>query len=124
MILGPYEPINDYFVAIINDAGVPVELIQTSLSDEEIWGVQNVERGRCIGLTVHSSRRRLVARLDTARPTVVAVQPSLGALLLNGSSVFTPSILKSATLRVTTTRLCIRAVAAIIASSSSVSDFR
>jgi hypothetical protein len=38
VILGPYEPIDDYFVAIINDAGVPVELIQTSLPDEEIWG--------------------------------------------------------------------------------------
>jgi hypothetical protein len=38
VILGPYEPIDDYFVAIINDAGVPIELIQTSLSDDEIWG--------------------------------------------------------------------------------------
>jgi len=38
VILGPYEPIDGYFVAIINDAGVPVELIQTALSDEEIWG--------------------------------------------------------------------------------------
>jgi hypothetical protein len=38
VILGPYEPIDDYFVAIINDAGAPVELIQTSLSDAEIWG--------------------------------------------------------------------------------------
>ncbi|MGQ5523228.1 VOC family protein [Chitinimonas sp. PSY-7] len=38
VILGPYEPIDDYFVAMINDGGVPVELIQTSLSDEEIWG--------------------------------------------------------------------------------------
>jgi len=38
VILGPYEPIDDYFVAIINDNGVPVELIQTTLTDEEIWG--------------------------------------------------------------------------------------
>lgn len=38
VILGPYEPIDGYFVAMINDAGVPVELIQTTLSDEEIWG--------------------------------------------------------------------------------------
>jgi hypothetical protein len=37
IILGPYEPIDDYFVAIINDEGVPVELIQTSLPDEELW---------------------------------------------------------------------------------------
>lgn len=38
VILGPYEPIDDYFVAVINDSGVPVELIQTTLPDEEIWG--------------------------------------------------------------------------------------
>ena len=37
VILGPYEPIDDYFVAMINDHGVPVEFIQTTLSDEEIW---------------------------------------------------------------------------------------
>jgi hypothetical protein len=37
VILGPYEPIDDYFVAMINDHGVPVELIQTTLSDDEIW---------------------------------------------------------------------------------------
>lgn len=37
ILLGPYEPIDDYFVAIINDAGVPVELIQTSLPDDELW---------------------------------------------------------------------------------------
>ncbi|MBU9818462.1 hypothetical protein J1782_00965 [Rahnella sp. BCC 1045] len=37
VILGPYEPIDDFFVAMINDAGVPIELIQTSLTDEEIW---------------------------------------------------------------------------------------
>ncbi len=38
IILGPYEPIDGYFVAIINDGGAPVELIQTDLSDDEIWG--------------------------------------------------------------------------------------
>ena len=37
IILGPYEPIDDYFVAVINDAGVPIELIQTTLTDEELW---------------------------------------------------------------------------------------
>ncbi|WP_312946162.1 hypothetical protein [Superficieibacter sp.] len=37
VILGPCEPIDDYFVAIINDAGAPVELIETSLDDDEIW---------------------------------------------------------------------------------------
>jgi hypothetical protein len=38
VILGPYEPIDGFFVAMINDAGVPVELIQTALSDDEVWG--------------------------------------------------------------------------------------
>ncbi|MEB7884038.1 hypothetical protein [Serratia fonticola] len=37
VILGPYEPIDDYLVAAINDNGAPVELIQTTLSDEELW---------------------------------------------------------------------------------------
>ncbi|WP_295537914.1 hypothetical protein [uncultured Pseudacidovorax sp.] len=38
VILGPYEPIDGYRVAMIDDGGVPIELIQTELSDEEIWG--------------------------------------------------------------------------------------
>lgn len=37
IILGPYEPIDDYHVAVIDNAGVPIELIQTSLPDAEIW---------------------------------------------------------------------------------------
>lgn len=37
ILLGPYEPIDGYFVAMINDGGAPVELIQTDLSDEQIW---------------------------------------------------------------------------------------
>jgi hypothetical protein len=44
VILGPYEPIDGYFVAVINDAGIPVELIQTSLPDEEIW--DRAKRGK------------------------------------------------------------------------------
>jgi len=38
VILGPYEPIDDYQVAVIDNAGLPVELIQTTLTDDEIWG--------------------------------------------------------------------------------------
>lgn len=45
VILGPYEPIDDYRVAIINDAGVPVELIQTTLDDEELWARARSGRG-------------------------------------------------------------------------------
>ncbi|STB73316.1 VOC family protein [Citrobacter koseri] len=37
VILGPYEPVDGYIVAVINDSGVPVELIQTMLSDDELW---------------------------------------------------------------------------------------
>jgi hypothetical protein len=45
ILLGPYEPIDGYFVAIINDGGVPIELIQTDLSDEEIWARAKMGRG-------------------------------------------------------------------------------
>ncbi|ANI90204.1 hypothetical protein A9P82_13450 [Arachidicoccus ginsenosidimutans] len=38
ILLGPYEPIEGYKVAIINDGGLPVELIETDLSIEELWG--------------------------------------------------------------------------------------
>lgn len=38
LILGPYEPIDGFRVAVIDDHGFPVELIQTALSDEEVWG--------------------------------------------------------------------------------------
>jgi hypothetical protein len=37
LLLGPYEPIEDYRVAIIEDHGQPIELIQTTLTDDEIW---------------------------------------------------------------------------------------
>ncbi|MFV0420518.1 MAG: hypothetical protein ACK5KT_17565 [Dysgonomonas sp.] len=38
ILLGPYEPIKGYKVAIINDGGAPVELIETTLTPEELWG--------------------------------------------------------------------------------------
>lgn len=37
ILLGPYEPIPGYKVAVINDDGTPVELIQTNLSPSELW---------------------------------------------------------------------------------------
>lgn len=37
ILLEPYEPIPGYKVAIINDDGVPVELIETFLSPNELW---------------------------------------------------------------------------------------
>jgi hypothetical protein len=45
VILGPYEPVDDYFVAMINDNGVAVEFIQTTLSDEEIWARAQAGKG-------------------------------------------------------------------------------
>lgn len=45
LLLGPYEPIDGYFVAIINDGGVPIELIQTDLTDDEIWGRAKAGQG-------------------------------------------------------------------------------
>jgi hypothetical protein len=38
VLLGPYEPISGYRVVIIDDGGMPVELIETELTDQEIWG--------------------------------------------------------------------------------------
>ncbi len=37
VLLGPFEPIPNFRVAMIEDGGQPVELIQTALTDEEIW---------------------------------------------------------------------------------------
>ncbi|MDK6382739.1 hypothetical protein [Citrobacter freundii] len=43
VILGPYEPVDDYLVAIIDDYGVPIE---TALSDEELWACAASGQGR------------------------------------------------------------------------------
>jgi hypothetical protein len=37
LLLGPYEPILGFHVAVIDDGGNPIELIETSLTDDEIW---------------------------------------------------------------------------------------
>jgi hypothetical protein len=37
VLLGPYEPIADFRVAMIEDGGQPIELVETTLSDEELW---------------------------------------------------------------------------------------
>ncbi|HET6170838.1 MAG TPA: hypothetical protein VFE01_11685, partial [Terracidiphilus sp.] len=39
LLLAPYEPIEGFRVAIIDDGGKPIELIETRLSDEEIWSL-------------------------------------------------------------------------------------
>ena len=37
VIMEIYEPIPGYKAAMINDAGIPVEFVQTDLSDEELY---------------------------------------------------------------------------------------
>ncbi|SAL00923.1 hypothetical protein AWB78_06041 [Caballeronia calidae] len=37
VLLGPYEPIDGFRVAVIRDGEVPVELIETALTDEQVW---------------------------------------------------------------------------------------
>ena len=37
ILLGPYEPIEGFRVAIVEDGGIPVEFVETTLSDDEIW---------------------------------------------------------------------------------------
>lgn len=37
VLLGPHEPIDNFRVAAIDNAGMPIELIQTTLTDDEIW---------------------------------------------------------------------------------------
>jgi hypothetical protein len=37
VILGPYEPLDDFRVAVIDNNGMPIELIETKLTNTEIW---------------------------------------------------------------------------------------
>jgi len=37
ILLGPYEPLPDFRVAFIEDSGQPIELVQTTLTDEQLW---------------------------------------------------------------------------------------
>ena len=43
LLLGPFEPIPGYRVAIIEDAGQPFEFVQTELSDEQLWDGARVD---------------------------------------------------------------------------------
>lgn len=45
LILGPYEPIDAYKVAVLDDEGTPVELIETRLSHAEALGRARSGRG-------------------------------------------------------------------------------
>jgi hypothetical protein len=37
VLLGPFDPIENYRVALVEDHGQPIEFIQTTLTDDEIW---------------------------------------------------------------------------------------
>lgn len=37
LLLGPYEPVANFRAAIIEDANQPIELVQTTLTDNELW---------------------------------------------------------------------------------------
>ncbi len=43
LLLGPYEPIKYFHVAMFLEDGVLIELIETSLSESEIWDEKNHE---------------------------------------------------------------------------------
>jgi hypothetical protein len=38
VLLAPYEPIAGFRVAIIEEGGCPIEVVQTKLDDAELWG--------------------------------------------------------------------------------------
>lgn len=46
VLLEPYEPIPNFRVAIIEDGGQPIELVETALTDEELW--ERAESGSCV----------------------------------------------------------------------------
>ena len=41
VLLEPYYPLEGFKVALIEDGGIPIELIETKLTDEEIWNLTN-----------------------------------------------------------------------------------
>jgi hypothetical protein len=46
VLLGPYSPLEGYRVAIIDEQGVPIELVETSLSDEELSRIEREKLGK------------------------------------------------------------------------------
>ena len=56
ILFGPYSPLKGYRVAMIEEQGVPIELVETSLTDEELSLLKSkrswVNRISCLGLTI------------------------------------------------------------------------
>ncbi len=46
VLLGPYSPLEGFRVAIIEEQGVPIELIETKLSDEEVTRLEQEKLGK------------------------------------------------------------------------------
>lgn len=46
ILFGPYSPIEGYRVAMIEEDGVPIELVETSLSDEQLTRLEKEKLGK------------------------------------------------------------------------------
>ena len=46
VLFGPYSPIEGYRVAMIEEQGVPIELVETSLSDEQLALLEQEKLGK------------------------------------------------------------------------------
>ncbi|MCH9613537.1 MAG: hypothetical protein SP1CHLAM54_05420 [Chlamydiia bacterium] len=46
ILFGPYEPIKGYRTAMIEEEGVPIELIETKWTDEELAELEKKELGK------------------------------------------------------------------------------
>lgn len=69
VILGPYEPIPGFRVAAIADGGVAIELIETALSDEQIWA-----RAESDSILYSEDGEEHQEALKAANPSVVGDQ--------------------------------------------------
>ena len=46
VLFGPYEPLKGYRIAMIEECGVPIELIETSLTDEDLSLLEKEKFGK------------------------------------------------------------------------------
>ena len=46
VLFGPYSPLKGYRVAMIEEQGVPIELVETSLTDEELSSLEREKLGK------------------------------------------------------------------------------
>lgn len=44
--IGPYSPLEGYRVAMIEEQGVPIELVETSLTDEQLSLLEKEKLGK------------------------------------------------------------------------------